>query len=221
MELNPNSASWIPLQGLYPPPGLPPISSLNSLNEVIPLTIVNDINEVELEANNCIFVTRLPLHTTYENINEFFSQYGPIHKIDAYNICKHYCHVYMKSVVDANKIINMKNFDFLGVTITVEFAIKKVARKSNKLTLIWQSLCVKLIKAIKNIPDENKYGISDMLIAKEITDIFREKDIETCYTLFHDLVRKVNDHSKIIKAVANTPSIIEASNPIDIVILKN
>ena len=214
MQLNPNSGSWVPLQGVYPPPGLPPIRIIPSLNEVIPLTIINDINELVLEANNCIFVTRLPLHTTHENINDFFSKHGPIHKIDSWNIHKRYCHVYMKSVVDANKIINMKNFDFLGVTITVEFAIKKVARKSNKLTLIWQSLCDKLIKAIKNIPDENKYGISDMLIAKEITDIFREKDIETCYTLFHDLVRKVNDHSKIIKAIANTPSVIAASNPI-------
>jgi hypothetical protein len=76
---------------------------------------------------------------------------------------------------------------------------------------IWESFCVKLIKAIKSIPDENKYGVSDILIAKEITDIFRKKDIETNYTLFHDLVRKVNDHSKIINAVANTPSIIAAS----------
>lgn len=218
MQLNPNSASSVHLQGVYSPPGLPPIRIIPTLNEVIPLTIVNDINEVELEDNNCIFVTRLPLHTTHENINEFFSKYGPIHKIDSWNIHKHYCHVYMKSVVDANKIINMKNFDFLGVTITVEFAIKLFRKgyiNKNKLrSSIWQSFCVKLIKAIKSIPDENKYGISDMLIAKEITDIFREKDIETCYTLFHDLVRKVNDHSKIIKAIANTPSVIAASNPI-------
>ena len=191
MQLNPTS--W------YPPPGLPP------LNEpLIPLTIINDINEVELEDNNCIFVTRLPLHTTSEDINNFFSKYGPIHKIDSWNIHKHFCHVVMKSVADANKIVNMKNFEFLGVTITVQFASKKA--------IVWQSLCVKLIKAIKNIPDENKYGVSDILIAKEITDIFREKDIETRYTLFHDLVRRVNDHNKIIKAIANTPSVIAASN---------
>ena len=213
MELNPNSASWVPLQGLYPPLGLPPISSLDSLNEVIPLTIVNDV-----EDNNCIFVTRLPLHTTHENINEFFSKYGPIHKIDSWNIHKHFCHVYMKSVTDANNIVNMKNFNFLGVTISVEFAIKKVARKSNKLKCIWQSLCVKLIKVIKNIPNENKYDISDMLIAKEITDIFRVKDSETCYTSFRELVE---DNNKIIKAIANIPSVIVASNPIHIVTLKN
>jgi RNA recognition motif-containing protein len=200
MQLN-SKLSW------YPPPGLPPLNK-----PLIPLTIINDINEVELEDNNCIFVTRLPLCSTHENINEFFSKYGPIHKIDSWNIHKHYCHIYMKSVADANKIINMKNFDFLGVTITVEFAIQKASKNSNKLTLVWQSLCVKLIKAIKNIPDENKYGVSDILIAKEITDIFREKDIETCYTLFHDLVRRVNDHNKIIKAIANIPSVITASN---------
>jgi RNA recognition motif-containing protein len=196
MQLNSNSSSW------YPPPGLP------SLNEpLIPLTIINDINEVEFEDNNCIFVTRLPPHTAHENINNFFSKYGSIHKIDSWNIHKHYCHVYMKSVADANKIVNMKNFDFLGVTITVEFAIKK---KSNKLTFVWQSYCAKLIKAIKNIPDENKYSIGDMQIAKEITDIFREKDIETCYTSFRELIE---DNNKIIKAVVNTPSIIRASNP--------
>jgi hypothetical protein len=111
------------------------------------------------------------------------------------------------SVADANKIVNMKNFDFLGTSITVEFAIKK---KSNELTFVWQSYCVKLIKAIKSIPDENKYGIGDMQIAKEITDIFRDKDIETCYTSFRELIE---DNSKIINAVANTPSIIRASNP--------
>jgi hypothetical protein len=104
----------------------------------------------------------------------------------------------------------MKNFDFLGVTIIVEFAIKKKSKNSNKFTLVWQSLCVKLIKAIKSIPDENKYGIGDMQIAKEITDIFRGKDIETCYTLFRELVE---DNNKIIKAVTNTLSVITASNP--------
>ena len=207
MQLNPK-LSWVPLQGVYPPPGLPPINSLDSLNEPhIPLTI---INEVELEDNNCIFVTRLPLNSTHENINEFFSKYCSIHKIDSWNIHKHYCHVYMKSVADANKIVNMKNFDFLGVTIKVEFAIKKKSKISNKLTLVWQSLCVKLIKAIKSIPDENKYGIGDMQIAKEITDIFRDKDIETCYTLLRELVE---DNNKIIKAVTNTLSVIVASNP--------
>ena len=199
MQLNTKSSSW------YPPPGLP------SLNEIIPLTIINDINEVELENNNCIFVTRLPPYTTRENIIDFFSKYGSIHKIDSWNIHKHYCHIYMKSVTDANKIVNMKNFDFLGVPITVEFAIKKESKNSNKFILVWQSYCVKLIKAIKNIPAENKYSISDMLIAKEITDIFREKDIETCYTSFRELVE---DNSKIIKAIANTPSVIAASNPI-------
>ena len=202
MQLNSKSSSW------YPPPGLPPISSLPSLNEpLIPLTI---INEVEFEDNNCIFVTRLPPFTTRENIIDFFSKYGSIHKIDSWNIHKHYCHIYMKSVADANKIVNMTNFDFLGVTITVEFAIKKKLKNSNKFTLIWQSLCVKLIKAIKSIPDENKYGIGDMQIAKEITDIFRNKDIETCYTLFRELVE---DNNKIIKIITNTPSIIAASNP--------
>jgi RNA recognition motif-containing protein len=201
MQLNSKSSSW------YPPPGLPPISSLPSLNEpLIPLTI---INEVEFEDNNCIFVTRLPPFTTRENIIDFFSKYGSIHKIDSWNIHKHYCHIYMKSVADANKIVNMTNFDFLGVTITVEFAIKKKLKNSNKFTLIWQSLCVKLIKAIKSIPDENKYGIGDMQIAKEITDIFRNKDIETCYTLFRELVE---DNNKIIKAVTNTLSVIIASN---------
>ena len=197
MQLNPNSGSWVPLQGLP------------SLNEpLIPLTIIDNINEVELEDNNCIFVTKLPPYTTRENIIDFFSKYGSIHKIDSWNIHKHFCHVYMKSVADANKIVNMKNFDFLGTSITVEFAIKK---KSNKLTFVWQSYCAKLIKAIKNIPDENKYGISDMLIAKEITEIFRKKDIKTCYTSFRELVE---DNNKIIKAVNNTLSVIVASNPI-------
>ena len=103
MQLNPNSGSWVPLQGLP------------SLNEpLIPLTIIDNINEVELEDNNCIFVTKLPPYTTRENIIDFFSKYGSIHKIDSWNIHKHFCHVYMKSVADANKIVNMKNFDFLG-----------------------------------------------------------------------------------------------------------
>ena len=118
----------------------------------------------------------------------------------------------MKSDADANKIVNMKNFDFLGVPISVEFAIKKQSRNSKKLTLLWQSYCVKLIKAIKSIPDENKYGISDMLIAKEITDIFRVKDIKTCYTIFRELVE---DNDKIIEAVNNTLSVIVASNPME------
>ena len=50
-----------------------------------------------------------------------------------------------------------------------------------------------------------------MLIAKEITEIFRKKDIETCYTSFRELVE---DNNKIIKAVNNTLSVIVASNPI-------
>jgi RNA recognition motif-containing protein len=204
MQLNSTSSTW------YPPPGLPPINSLPLLNKpLIPLTIIDDVNEVEFENNNCIFVTRLPSYTTRENIIDFFSKYGSIHKIDFWNIDKHYCHVYMKSVADANKIVNMKNFDFLGVTITVEFAIQKESKNSKKFKLVWESFCVKLIKAIKSIPDENKYGVSYILIAKEITDIFREKDIETGYTLFRELV---NDHRKIINAVANAPSIIAASN---------
>jgi RNA recognition motif-containing protein len=208
MQLNPKSSSW------YPPPGLP------SLNEtLIPLTIIDEVEDdinINYEENKCIFVNKLPLYTTSEDIYNFFSKYGFIRKVDYWNI-KNFCHVYMKSVADANKIVNMKNFDFLGVTITVEFS-KKLFRNGyiNKKKMrrsIWESFCVKLIKAIKSIPDENKYGVSDMLIAKEITDIFREKDIETNYTLFHDLIRKENDHSKIINAVANTPSIIAASNP--------
>ena len=43
MQLNSNSSSW------YPPPGLP------SLNKpLIPLTIIDDINEVEFEAEEIL-----------------------------------------------------------------------------------------------------------------------------------------------------------------------
>jgi len=213
MQLNHKSPSW------YPPPGLYPTSSLASLNEVIPLTIINDVTDVEYnidinyEENKCIFVNKLPLHTTSDDINNFFSQFGSVMNVDYRNV-KNFCHVYMKSIADANKIVNMKNFNFLGASITVEFSTKlyKNGYKNKKKTrhLIWQSFCFKLIKAIKCIPDEYKYGIDDMQIAKEITDVFRKENIDTCYTLFHDLIRKVNDHSKIIKAIANTPSVIAA-----------